>query len=69
MAELNLTGSQIGVARDGDNVVVFIPDRFSLTIDEQCAVELAVAIYAKATRLPRQEVELFFGRFDEPPKH
>jgi hypothetical protein len=69
MAELNLTGSQIGVARDGDNVVVFIPDRFYLAIDEQCAVDLAVAIYAKATRMPAEEVELFFGRFNDPPVH
>jgi len=66
---VNLTGTQIGVDRDGDNIVIFIPNRFSMTIDEQCAVELAVAIYAKATRMPAEEVELFFGRFSEPPKH
>jgi|HubBroStandDraft_6_1064221.scaffolds.fasta_scaffold2025426_2 hypothetical protein len=66
---VNLTGTQIGVAREGENIVIFIPDRLYLTIDEQCAVELAVAIYAKATRMPAEEVELFFGRFSEPPKH
>jgi len=44
-------------------------EHFSLTIDEKCAVELAMAIYAKATRMRADEVELFFGRFDAPPMH
>jgi hypothetical protein len=68
---LDLTGDKIGVARadDGANIVIFIPGRFVLTIDEATAAELGKAIYAKATRMPADEVETFFGRFDAPPTH
>ena len=67
--KLDLSGDKIGVARTGDNITIFIPDYFFLTIDEAAAIELGKAIYAKATRMPREEVELFFGRFDSPPMH
>jgi hypothetical protein len=65
----DLSGDKIGIARSGDNIVIFIPDQFVLTMDEATAVELGKAIYANATRMPDEEVELFFGRFSEPPKH
>ena len=66
---LDLSGGKIGVARVGDNITIFIPGYFFLTIDEATAIELGKAIYAKATRMSREEVELFFGRFDSPPMH
>ena len=64
---LDLSGSKIGVARTGENITIFIPGYFVLTIDEATAIELGKSIYAKATRMPSEEVELFFGRFDAPP--
>jgi len=64
---LDLSGGTIGVARTDDNITIFIPDYFFLTVDEATAIELGKAIYAKATRMPAEEVELFFGRFDAPP--
>jgi len=66
---LDLSGGTIGVARTGDNITIFIPGYFFLTVDEATAIELGKAIYEKATRMPREEVELFFGRFSEPPVH
>jgi hypothetical protein len=64
---LDLSGGKIGVARTGDNITIFIQGYFFLTVDEATAIELGKAIYAKATRMPAEEVELFFGRFDAPP--
>jgi len=65
----DLSGGRIGVARAGDNITIYIPDYFFLTVDEATAIKLGKAIYAKATRMPAEEVELFFGRFDAPPMH
>jgi hypothetical protein len=67
--KLDLSGGTIGVARTDDNITIFIPGYFFLTIDEATAIELGKAIYAKATQMPREEVELFFGRFNDPPVH
>ena len=67
--KLDLSGGKIGVARVGDNITIFIQGYFFLTVDEATAIELGKSIYAKATRMPAEEVELFFGRFSEPPVH
>ncbi len=66
---VQIDDKSIGVARDGENIVIFVQGMFSMTIDDASAAELGKAIYANATRMPAEEVELFFGRFSEPPVH
>ncbi len=66
---VQIDDKSIGVKRDGDNIVIFVEGLFSLVIDDGTAANLGKAIYAKANRMPDEEVELFFGRFDAPPVH
>jgi hypothetical protein len=61
--------SAIAVERNGDDIVIFIPGYFEMTIDEEAAIGLAKAIYAKAIRMPLAEAEAFFGESFWPRPH
>jgi hypothetical protein len=58
--KLDLNGATIAVSRDGDNVIMVFADRVVVVLDDAGAAELALAIYAKATRMSHDEAKQFF---------
>ena len=66
---VRIDGHKLAVMSKGDDVMIFMPGVFEMTIDRLSAAALAKAIYAKAMRMSIEEAEDFCGGFARQQEH